>query len=339
MPLAVIGMHRSGTSMVSRLANLAGLFIGNDAEMLPASHDNPAGYWEPEWILAINERLLAQMGGTWHMPPPACETYGGPGLEALREEAVRDVNRRYSNRKPWGWKDPRTTLVIPFWRSVVGDIRFAICVRNPLDVAQSLQVRDSFNIRYAIALWHYYTETALRETAPEERMVVFYERFFGDYRGAVAPFLEFAGLACPPEGSAGDRGMREFVDGKLRHHSHTLADVLAHPEIPDYSKALYEGLCTGTPDAAGFKMTDDASWRTLCGQIDTFGRRQLCLENSQLRFANLEMHRLDRILNSPGLSLAISYGRLLRRTPKLYRLARRYAPHRVGAPPWQCPAD
>jgi hypothetical protein len=43
MPVCIAGMHCSGTSMVARLLNLCGLYLGPEGELLPSTPDSPGG--------------------------------------------------------------------------------------------------------------------------------------------------------------------------------------------------------------------------------------------------------------------------------------------------------
>ena len=53
-------------------------------------------------------------------------------------EARDIIERVFGGHDNWGWKLPKATVTIAFWRRLVPDLRFIICVRNPLDFAQSL---------------------------------------------------------------------------------------------------------------------------------------------------------------------------------------------------------
>lgn len=334
MPFAVIGMHRSGTSMVSRLANLAGLFIGDEEDLLPATEHNEAGHWEPGWVCDLNDEALAECGGTWHAPPlnMRCDPLQPEWAEMI-ERAQGFMRGYFGGRCAWGWKDPRTTLLVPFWRSVVPDLKFIICVRNPLDVAGSLARRDGMRFAHALALWQYYTETALRDTQPHERLLLNYESFFQERDPAISRLFAFIGMPQPKPASAEAESIRRFVDTGLRHHCHTLVDLLDHEDVPDYAKSFYRGVWeAGGTDGSAVKLTDADSWRMLTTTLDTEGRRHVSLENCRLRWESWERRRLNSILDSPALAIAVASGRLLRGSPSLYRLARRYAPAAVRNP-------
>src|SRR5229473_2593466 len=108
-------MHRSGTSMVSRLLNLCGLYIGPDTELLPPRPDNPEGYWENIRFLGINDRLLEHFDAGWDLAPAVCSGWElRPQLAPLRKES-EDLIERFNEHQPWGWKDPRNSLTFPFW--------------------------------------------------------------------------------------------------------------------------------------------------------------------------------------------------------------------------------
>src|SRR5438309_8272556 len=103
-------MHRSGTSMVSRLLNLCGLYIGPESELNPPATDNQAGFWENLRFVELNDEILASLGGGWDLPPSA------PAGWELRTEMIplrdRATNliKRFDSHEPWGWKDPRNSL-------------------------------------------------------------------------------------------------------------------------------------------------------------------------------------------------------------------------------------
>jgi len=253
-------MGRSGTSLTARLLHLCGLYLGDEADMLPAHESNAKGHWEHRQILELNDRILALFDGSWHNPPTLPPMWTAlPEVVGLREEAVAFVARTFGGHAAWGWKEPRTTVTIPFWRQVVPEVRFAVCVRNPLDVAVSLRARDRTSLTTGVALWHYYTDLALRSTQPEERMLVQYEHFFRDYREELAPLLDFARLPPLQSGSAEDRAVSAFIDRGLRHHQHSYTDVMENPYIEPCTKELYTAL-VHQPDAVPSLIASSLEW-------------------------------------------------------------------------------
>ena len=97
-------------------------------------------------------------------------------------------------RLPWGWKDPRTSLTLPFWRSAFGPLRTVVVVRNPLEVVTSLYRRNGFSTALALTLWQIYAERALEDTSPDGRLVTHYDSYFFDPDREITRVLDFLGL-------------------------------------------------------------------------------------------------------------------------------------------------
>ena len=149
-PVIVMGMHRSGTTLMVRVLEKMGLFMGHDQD--PNA--------EARFFLRINERLLGFAGARWDQPEAMlrlledealCERLGawledrmtGPETRLFMRKSgwlrYRDV-RRYP--KPWGWKDPRNTLTLPLWRRLFPSARVIHVVRHGAAVAASLRARE-----------------------------------------------------------------------------------------------------------------------------------------------------------------------------------------------------
>ncbi len=178
MPLCIAGMHRSGTSMIASLLHSCGLDLGPDKDLLPPAENNPEGFWENRSFLKLNESILKELGGAWDRPPRTRSAgwENEPAFQRVRKQALK-LARRFRGREPWGWKDPRNCLTHPLWRSVLSETRVLICVRNPLAVAESLQVRDGMSLTDAFYLWLTYNQGVLT-VPPERRIVTHCERYF-----------------------------------------------------------------------------------------------------------------------------------------------------------------
>jgi hypothetical protein len=149
-PIIIIGMHRSGTSMVSRLLEQLGLFMGGGKQ-----RDSEALFF-----LNLNDWLLGQCSASWDNPKPF--QYLLEHREA-RSLAVRYISYIMSTPRvasflgwskyvkyrsparldiPWGWKDPRNTFTLPIWLDIFPDAKIIHICRNGIDVANSLTVRE-----------------------------------------------------------------------------------------------------------------------------------------------------------------------------------------------------
>jgi hypothetical protein len=224
--------------MVSRLLNLCGLDLGRPYELTEANKNNPVGYFENKAFNKINRALLSHLGKSWANPPAIGDGWEtDPALAALAEEGRR-VIESFAGSPHWGWKDPKTTVVLPFWQRLLPGMRYVVCLRNPVEVAESLAKRNGFPIEHGAYLWHHYTRAAIRYTEGRRRIFAFYEDFFTDGAAELERLAVFCGL-----GAAGDRSHAlETILPDLRHHRDQTARLLDHAEIAAEHKLFYLGL-------------------------------------------------------------------------------------------------
>ena len=93
MSVLVIGMHRSGTSVLAAATSTLGLSTGR-GQMMSSHADNPVGFWEVQALTTINEKLLAALGGNWRRPPTCLRRdrwWQAPELDSLRNEATKTL--------------------------------------------------------------------------------------------------------------------------------------------------------------------------------------------------------------------------------------------------------
>jgi hypothetical protein len=236
--ICIIGMHRSGTSMIAGVLHGSGLYLGAENELLGANSGNADGHFEHKGFLRINDALLAHFRGSWDFPPALeagwQEDASLAPLRAQAKELVAGLSRRF----PWGWKEPRTTVLLPFWKSLIPELRFVVCVRSPLEVAHSLARRNKTPLEHGIHLWQRYTRAALEQSAGYPRLIEHYEDFLLNPQSAAERLARFCGLHEPEPGSLSESGVRP----ELRHQKTALADVLASEAMPAEVKFLYLGL-------------------------------------------------------------------------------------------------
>lgn len=147
-PVIVAGMHRSGTSLVVKLLEGLGVFMGHSRD--PNE--------EAVLFLHLNEWLLRQSGSRWDRPGGIRDLVADPKLRDAAGEYLRDALRGLRLRSftgwipalrdglrdvkgPWGWKDPRNTFTLPIWLDLFPDARVIHVRRHGVDVAASLRRR------------------------------------------------------------------------------------------------------------------------------------------------------------------------------------------------------
>jgi hypothetical protein len=243
----ILGMHRSGTSMLARLLAAQGLPLGSTLLDRPA-RDNRHGYWEQAEIVAVQEALLDGCDRTWHGPnglEPLPEGWlQAPATRAAKARLTGIVAREIALAGGlWGFKDPRSLRLLPLWREIIADLAlepvFILAARAPGAVAASLMRRNRMSRRFAEALWAAHTIDALTGTGPELAAVIDYDGWF-TAPDAVAAHLR-ARLALPPR-EPPPGGIGRLIDPRLRHHEAGVG--AAHPAF----QALHAALVAHAPD-------------------------------------------------------------------------------------------
>ena len=189
-PVVVLGMHRSGTSVVSRVINLLGLPLCRDDDLI-SGQDNPTGYWESGSLVKFNDRLLKMFGGSWVFPPQLSRNWeNAPRVAASRGEGARVFRRVYPSEE-WVWKDPRACLTLPFWRTVWRESPVVLFVsREPVEIYLSLRKRDGLGKAHSIALWERYTRSALLAAHGLPMVTISYDQLMQDPSGTIATLRE-----------------------------------------------------------------------------------------------------------------------------------------------------
>ena len=148
-PVIIIGMHRSGTTMITRHLQSMGVFMGVWLDV----ND------ESKYFQKLNNWLLTQTGGSWIYPHSFKDLLNSTDSLPLVKDYLHQVAdspqsilylglRRYletrgiyNQNSPWGWKDPRNTFTLPLWLQLFPGAQVIHVFRHGVDVAQSLRVR------------------------------------------------------------------------------------------------------------------------------------------------------------------------------------------------------
>jgi hypothetical protein len=137
--VVVLGMHRSGTSMVAGMIHRLGVFMGE--KLIGKSVRNPMGHYEDEEFVDLSERILLASGGSWRYPPKAEMIVEQRGHFA--DEIRTLVRKRNSSHALWGWKDPRTCLTGRLFLEEIVNPFLVVSLRDQQDIVRSLQTRES----------------------------------------------------------------------------------------------------------------------------------------------------------------------------------------------------
>jgi len=240
--LCILGMHRSGTSAVTRALNLYGAFVGEAADLLPQSPTNPEGYWERTDIKDFHDRLLAVLRRPWDTGLVLPDGWHrAPEVAPYRAELGSIVGAAFAGRALWAWKDPRTCLLLDLWKEILGEsgveLAAVFVVRHPRDVAASLRRRDGFGLEKSCGIWFAHTLAALRSLEGVRTAFVGYDNFLEDPAGQVQRCAAALDIDRPEGDAAAVAAIGKSVRKELRH-SQAAADAL--DALPAPVRALYE---------------------------------------------------------------------------------------------------
>ena len=155
LTVVVMGMHRSGTSALAGALQSAGLDAGPEAELLPGRPENPAGFWERQDVIDFNNKLLVSLGWEWDTPD-SMPLESPPLRESLVDEGRR-LMAVLAGTGPFLVKDPRISVLLPWWREILYDRFIAVvAMRPPEEVAWSLALRNHLAPEVGMAIWAAY---------------------------------------------------------------------------------------------------------------------------------------------------------------------------------------
>lgn len=237
-----LGMHRSFTSLTQKILNLMGIFIGTEDKIINPEIDNPKGYWEQFEIVNINDKILNFFNGSWDNPPKFPENWTkNDTIVQLKQEAYDILKSNFQGREAWGFKDPRTSLTLPFWQEIIPDMKYVICIRNPLDVSLSLKKRNGFSIEKGLTLWLHYNISAIQHTNNRNFIFIPCEKLITKPETQINRLYEFIGFQNS-ETNKNYNDILKFIDKSLFHHCSSQSDLLSTDKI-GIATLLYEQIC------------------------------------------------------------------------------------------------
>jgi hypothetical protein len=160
--VVVVGCHRSGTSAVTGALVSLGLHGVDPSDRMDDPASNPE-HWESQATALWDEALLVGLGGSWDAPPAPDADWGElrPGHDGTGHDPASIMAAAYPEPGPLVWKDPRASLLLPYWRGLLpGPLTAVFVWRNPTEVARSLEARDGIPFEDGLALWEWYNRTA-----------------------------------------------------------------------------------------------------------------------------------------------------------------------------------
>ena len=142
----VLGMHRSGTSAITRIINLMGASVPEN--LMEKNADNLSGYWESKNIVAINNQLLTRAGSSWFDSKEISKSWQlSDKINDVKYKAIALIKSSFNHEEPENLviKDPRLCRLLPFWQNVMNELGISFfhvhILRHPSEVFMSFLAR------------------------------------------------------------------------------------------------------------------------------------------------------------------------------------------------------
>ncbi len=300
--ICILGMHRSGTSTVARAINMMGVYLGEADDIMSPAPDNPEGFWERDDIVNVHDRLLQHYRKKWDTVSPLQEKWHkSEEIKIFREELIDIIRKHFVCHTLWAWKDPRTSLLLPIWKDILNELNVdLVCVfvvRNPLDVAKSLNKRNGFPYDKSYGIWFNYNVTALKAVSEISTYFISYDRLVSNWETELRLFSEAFDIPWPEDSRILVNEMNSFIKPTLRHSISDTDDMIKNG-IPRSVLELHELLVslTGHVETIG----SNVAFKKLADEFYMYSRffqddmnmlwektRQLVAMDQQLA----EMHR------------------------------------------------
>jgi glycosyltransferase involved in cell wall biosynthesis len=248
--IVVLGMHRSGTSAITRALNVVGVELG-DRLLAPVPGDNAKGYFEDIDLNALNIEMLDALGTDWHSLAPI----EADDVDTLRKKgfflrAATLLRQKSADFSVYGFKDPRVAKLLPFWHQVFEHCKFdtgyVLAIRNPLSVARSLEKRAAFTHEKSYMLWLEHTLNSLLYTEKRKAVLVDYDHFL--HAPQISLELIAERLDLQVDANAMRQYQSEFLDEGLRHTVYDVNDLRLDENCPPLVQELYAELIAVSRD-------------------------------------------------------------------------------------------
>jgi len=228
----VLGMHRSGTSATAKVFNILG--AGLPQHLLGKGLFNAKGHWESARIVHHHNLVLKEFGRNWYDLRPIDVTDIQGEQRARLKARMKDLfEQEFSGQSISVIKEPRicrfASLYIEALQDIDVDVQCVIPVRNPLEVAGSLNKRNGFKTSYSVLLWLSYMLDAELATRHLKRSFISYEKLIESPGNQLERVLKTLTLKFPNAVADALPEIKTFLSPQMKHHEFSAEQLNENP--------------------------------------------------------------------------------------------------------------
>ena len=241
--IIVAGMHRSGTSALTRM--LASLGCRLPKTLLEPNEYNALGYWESSEISELNDAILESAGSSWDDWEAFHQGwYASPVADEFRGRARTVLENEFGDSRLFVLKDPRVCRLLEFWIDALKDIAaapvIAVAIRNPLEVAASLHHRDMIDPSIGLLLWLRHVLDAEAASRNSRRVFVRYEDLLGNWDQTAVRLGRELGVIWPKRSSSSEMEIEAYLTPAQRHHARDDDAIIHSPSVSRWVEESFE---------------------------------------------------------------------------------------------------
>jgi hypothetical protein len=249
-------MHRSGTSAVTRVLSLLGATLPRN--VLGPGLGNGEGHWEPSELVALHDRMLAEVGSSWF----DWRRLDRALLKPWHERLAEGIGSEYEGASTFVLKDPRLCRFVPTYEQVLEALGvrpiYLLVLRHPLAVSASLGKRNGFSPEFSHLMWLRHVLDAEFATRGAARSALFYEAFLAVWpagRGRAHGQAGMASTASPEQAEA----IADYLSPEHAHHASPAAGLPGRDLISRWLDATLGAmhLIAGDPEDEAAAITLD----------------------------------------------------------------------------------
>ncbi len=193
--VVILGSGRSGSSLIMQLLRDLGMVVSE--HLTKGSVANPLGPFEDEDIFNLQLFLIRELCGNAITPMPEGWIESSTFKKTASALEVLMTNRLEQSAGIFGFKDPKTSMLIPLWVRVFNNLKlvptYILCVRDPVHMAVSFATHYNTSANRAELIWLVRTVEALYSTAAD-CFIAHYEDWFVDPQPLAQSLLHYSGL-------------------------------------------------------------------------------------------------------------------------------------------------